>query len=299
MKAECRQFELQLGDFLEGSLPLSERSDAEEHMASCRECRNLYDIAVGDLNLLAGEAEQPLVGEILKKTSGPACDRALDEMCNLVDEAVTSIDARILSIHLQNCPSCGGIFRSLVEIRAILPQMARIWPGAGFTDDVLAATTRRSVQHEGRWTRARQWWTDLVHRPRLAWEVAYVATLILLVMMGNLPIMSMDAVKGKAHSAWNLAVFNAEHVSAAGLMAAEQTAERIGEHVAQHRAAAEGSLGKLWNQSNKIGSAALAVDTSLGDRCLSRARSILLNFAHILGLDRTFSKAMRYLEWVR
>ncbi len=299
MKPECRQFEFQLGDFLEGFLPLPARRDAEAHMAGCRECRTLYCIAAGEVDLLAPEAEQPLLGQILRRTSGAACSRALDRMCDLVDGTIASTDAHILSIHLQNCPPCAETRQTLAEIRAVLPQTARIWPGAGFAYNVLAATTRRRKQAEPGWTRARRWWTGFVHRPRLAWEVAYLATLILLVTIGNPALMSMEAVRGKARTAWTLAVSDVERVSIAGLAAAERTAERVSGSMVRRRAAAQGSLGSLWNQSSKIASTALAADSSLAARYSSRVRAILQDLARTLGLDRTFSQAMRYLEWVR
>lgn len=299
MKPECRQFELKLGDFLEGSLPRPARSDAEAHMAGCRECHTLYCIAVGEVDLLTAEAEQPLLGEILKKTSGPACSRALEEMCDLVDGTIASTEANILSIHLQHCPSCGETRRILAEIRAVLPQMARIWPGAGFAHEVLAATTRGRVQAESGWKRTRRLWSRLIHRPRLAWEVAYLGTLVLLVTIGNPALMSMDAVRSMAHTACALAVREVERASIAGVAAAEQTAERVSERMVQRRAAAEGSLGSLWNRSSKIASTALAADSTLAARYYSHARALFLDFARTLGLDRTFSRVMRYFEWVR
>ncbi|NWG14576.1 MAG: zf-HC2 domain-containing protein [Acidobacteria bacterium] len=299
MKEECSQFESQLSDLLAGILPLPASIRAQEHMSSCRKCRRLYKTAVGELDLLAPGAGQSLAVEILKKTSGPACQRAQDGISEFIDGALTPGDSRILFMHLQACPSCAEILRTLTETRSAFRPMARIQPGTGFTEEVLAATTRRSVPADPGKTGSRRWRTDLLHRPRLAWELAYLFTLILLVTVGNPALMSMDALRGKVRFAWTVTAVELERVSAAGLAGVEGTAEHVGERMGRRLAEAEQSLGSLWDRSRKITAAVLATDITPAGMFLPRIRTILLNIGRGIGLDRTFSRAMRYLEWMR
>ncbi len=65
-----------------------------------------------------------------------------------------------------------------------LPLLAEMDPGAGFTDRVLLATSRKPAPQGWR-ARVSGAWSALVRRPRFAWEAAYVATVCWVLVFGN------------------------------------------------------------------------------------------------------------------
>jgi len=76
-----------------------------------------------------------------------------------------------------------------------LPQLAELPLDDGFLDDVLARTSSRRPRLTGWADRMAEAWESLVQRPRLAWEGAYVATLLLLLIFGtpNSPLAGVPA----------------------------------------------------------------------------------------------------------
>ena len=82
---------------------------------------------------------------------------------------------------------CDGVLARTSEAEALaleLPGLAEMDPGPGFAERVLLRTSKRPAAE--RW-RA-QWaafWRALVGRPRFAWEVAYAATLCLVLAAGS------------------------------------------------------------------------------------------------------------------
>ena len=65
-----------------------------------------------------------------------------------------------------------------------LPLLADMDPGAGFTERVLRATSRKPAPQGWR-ARVSGAWRALVRRPRFAWEAAYVATVCWVLVFGN------------------------------------------------------------------------------------------------------------------
>jgi len=73
--------------------------------------------------------------------------------------------------HLAACPRC----RDLVELAALAAgPVDSADPGPGFVEEVLARTV--GARRRDRWAQIR---SNLLRRPRFAWEVAYVLTLVL------------------------------------------------------------------------------------------------------------------------
>ena len=85
--------------------------------------------------------------------------------------------------HLDGCPRC----RELAELGALGSQdslaAAVVDPGPGFVEEILARTSGAPRPAAVPSADARGWWAGLwprlVRRPRFAWEVAYVLTLVL------------------------------------------------------------------------------------------------------------------------
>ena len=180
---DCRDFEDRLDVFEAGLLPSEDQAGAWEHVRACLRCRTLLALVRGESNVLEPEAGNDLALAILHRTSGAACLEAVERLCDCVDGALGTDDQEIVLLHLAHCPECGSLAETLVELSRNLPDMAALEPDAQFTGDVLRATAGV------RWNRPRfdlqAWWNRLMCRPRFAWEVAYLGTLLILLALGN------------------------------------------------------------------------------------------------------------------
>ena len=112
--------------------------------------------------------------------------------------------------HVRQCPACqdwldafaageqawaaepadafaAGVIARTAGAEAVLcdlPLLAEMDPGAGFTERVLLATSRKPAPAGWRARASGAWWA-LVRRPRFAWEAAYVATVCWVLVFGN------------------------------------------------------------------------------------------------------------------
>jgi predicted anti-sigma-YlaC factor YlaD len=167
----CKVIQARLQDFLDGKLSAAERREVAMHLDGCGECAALATLMGPDL-LLDGAPD--LADAVLERTSGPACDRAHDILCESVDGTLEGIDAELLTLHLDRCGECAALALALERLGKDLPAMAELEPAAGFVEEVLAATLPR----RNRWTElAAGWargWAALLARPRIAWEAGYI-----------------------------------------------------------------------------------------------------------------------------
>jgi hypothetical protein len=116
------------------------------------------------------------------------------------DEPLDQQTAALVAGHLDDCAECRGIERTLTLARGVLATLAEIEPGLAFTAQVVAATSGRTVRaRRPLWVRlSRRWawaesfgdraaglWERLLARPRLSLELAYLATVLVLIIIGN------------------------------------------------------------------------------------------------------------------
>ncbi len=189
---DCSGFENRLEMLQRGLLTPAERREAEKHLETCPSCRDLANVACGDLPIPPLPLPQDLTRSILERTSGPACGRAHEHLCDFVDGILASNYAEILSLHLAGCAECSELAEALMELKATLPQMGELDPGIGFTLRVLRATSRKQMEFRAsRWLRVQQWWLRLIQRPRFSWEAAYLGTILLVCVLGN-PLTSVQ-----------------------------------------------------------------------------------------------------------
>ena len=175
----CSGFEERFERFREGKLPSEDCRAAEEHLAVCAYCRELLDIASEDLNIPAMDPPQDLTRFILERTSGPACRRAHEHLCDFVDGKLEAGYGEILALHLAHCSDCSELAASLAELNTTLPQMGELEPGADFTFRVLRETSRLLAEPP------LSPWLRLMQRPRFSWEAEYLATVLLISVLGN------------------------------------------------------------------------------------------------------------------
>jgi hypothetical protein len=127
---------------------------------------------------------EALTQAILAKTSGNACGSARERLCDFVDGALAPFDSSLVDGHLAHCPACADLAQAMAESTAVLPSFARLAPRTSVVFDVLRATSRRPVE-PGLGERLSAWLGRMAARPRFSLEVAYVLTVLLLVVLGN------------------------------------------------------------------------------------------------------------------
>jgi hypothetical protein len=238
-----------------------------------------------DLRLTADEAEK-LVASVLQRTTGGACRRAEELLSDL------AFGDPLLAAHLQHCARCSEMAIALRRAASVLPSLAAFDPGPAFTWEVLNATSRQT--HAAGAGRLAAWWRQWLARPRFAFELAYVATLLLVLLVGN-PVETVQAASARtatvaargldrARTIWPSAVevVGAEGRPAPGIgRLAAATREVLGEG-----AALRNNLDSVW------GRALQAVSSSSG--WLRGAASYLLN-----GVRTTWSRLRTAsLQWI-
>lgn len=192
MRVSCDDILTRLSAYIAGGLSAARRREIDEHLRGCADCRALRD-------LLATEPAAPpvdLTPEILDRTSGPACASAQERLCDHVDGSLDEVDEALLLAHREGCAPCDALARTLARLSAELPKLARLPLDDRFVDEVLARTSSRRLP-AARWTdRITQRWERLLLRPRIAWEMAYVASMLLLLLFGA-PSSPLSGVPGE------------------------------------------------------------------------------------------------------
>ena len=188
---------------------------------------------------------EALTQAILAKTSGSACGSARERLCDLVDGALAPFDRDLTYGHLAHCPTCTDLAAALAESASVLPSFASLAPRTSVVSDVLRATSRKPVE-PGLGERLSAWLGRAAARPRFSLEVAYVLTVLLLVVLGN-PV----------------AAFRDASVSVEPRVAA--VASAVGRPIAKVRAAGEETL---TNVGRAINPKAEAVGTIAQGRLL-------------------------------
>ena len=133
---------------------------------------------------LDDSGHEALTQAILARTSGGGCAAARERLCDLVDDALAPFDRGLVTDHLAHCPGCSALAAALVETSGVLPSFTSLAPRSSVVGDVLLATSRR-VARPTFGERASAWLARAAARPRFSLEVAYVLTVLLLVVLGN------------------------------------------------------------------------------------------------------------------
>lgn len=153
------------------------------------------------------ERNESFVRDVLNRTSGSACDRACEQLSNLMEGSLEGMDRQLVQAHLEHCDPCRTLAVTLGWLEPLLPQMAEIDPGPAFTARVLERTTGRARLEDpatavpggaaGLMDRVGRWWDRQILRPGFAAQVAYAATVIL-VLLTAVPGAPFKDAPGKA-----------------------------------------------------------------------------------------------------
>ena len=133
---------------------------------------------------LDDSGHESLTQAILARTSGGGCGAARERLCDLVDDTLAPFDRRLVDGHLAHCPGCAALSAALAEAATVLPSFALLAPRVSIVGDVLSATNRRPAKVT-LGERVSAWLARAAARPRFSLEVAYVLTVLLLVVLGN------------------------------------------------------------------------------------------------------------------
>ena len=180
---ECTRFTDRLEALLDGTLPAGEQTRVEAHAAACPRCRELYTLMCVDLESLSVETPGGLTKSILARTSGRACGRAQTLLGDRVDGRLEGLDRELVDAHLQQCRECSALARVLTRLGEDLPVFAELRPDAALLGDVLARTVR-PARWSARWDWGLAVGRRLFERPRIAWEVASVTTMVVWLVFG-------------------------------------------------------------------------------------------------------------------
>jgi hypothetical protein len=157
---------------------------------------------------LTPDERRAMTSAVLARTSGSACQRALTLVGGQPDEPLDAQTTVLVAGHLDHCEECRAIERAIAETRVVLGTLVEIEPDDEFTAQVVAATSGRRIPARQpmwaglsqRWAwavalraRAAFTWDRVLARPRLSLELAYLATVLLVIIIGN-PGLVADAL---------------------------------------------------------------------------------------------------------
>jgi anti-sigma factor RsiW len=241
---DCAAFEDRLDRVLAGTCSEGEWAAAETHLAGCARCRRLFEAVRTEMPPLGPGEGEALTRSILARTTGAACGRVRELACDLVDGTLPGIDREMVAAHVEGCRDCGALVATLSDLSRVLPAMASIDPPADFVRSVLWATTERPMAPSFG-VRIGQWWSRAIERPRFSLEVAYVLTVLLILLVGN-PVAAFRDASARAMAVAQTPV--------------SRTVDRVAEPIVSARSngeatleAAEGTLASIEARLQAIG----------------------------------------------
>jgi putative zinc finger protein len=153
--------------------------------------------------------EEKFVNDVLDRTSGSPCRRAAELLPDLNDGVLVDLDRQLVQAHLEHCTGCRTLAVTLGWLDPLLPKMAELDPGPAFTDRVLARTTQAALGvasgpvtepggfgPAGVMDRLGRWWEQQILRPIFPVQVAYAATVVLVLLVGT-PLSPFREAPGK------------------------------------------------------------------------------------------------------
>jgi len=233
---DCRRFEFRLEDLSKGALPLAEQRAAKEHAAGCAACNELLELVMlpVETEREASVSLRGFVESVVDQTSGAACASATASLPALADGSLEREQRVLVAAHVAECAECDHLVTLLSALRRDLPRLAEVRPDAGFVADVLKRTLPVNVQLRRWWGRT---WTRWLHRPRFASELAYIGSLVLVLVVAT-PGSPLEAVPRRALAAVQQPIpidveeYLAAPADAVQALTGSPGAERVGKWIA-------------------------------------------------------------------
>jgi len=209
MTMHCHQWDALLDDWRDGRLDPTAAEACRSHAAGCSRCADI--LALFEDDILGGDDgihdSADLLSGVLARTSGSACGRARELMGARPDGELDAETAAMLAAHLEHCSDCAALDGILAWVMPAVGELAEPEPDQAFTFDVLRATSAaRRRRRSGAAHRLRErmagWWESQIARPHFAWEAAFVATVLAVIVFGtplsparNTPRKALEAVQ--------------------------------------------------------------------------------------------------------
>ena len=205
MTMNCERWDVIVDGFLTGTLTADAETRFLDHAAHCERCGELLKLVTADLPELGDpvvSTAPDLTSSVLAVTSGPACERAEALLGRRSDGSLTERDAGLLEDHLGHCVDCTELARTLAWVLPVVGEMAEPELDLAFTYDVLRETVRyRERKRSGGFRRLgdriEAWWEGQIRRPQFVMEVAFAATVVLVILFGT-PLSPARETPGKA-----------------------------------------------------------------------------------------------------
>lgn len=180
---DCRAFLDRLEALLAEELSEEESCSAQMHLRQCADCRELERLARVESDDPAITPPADLADAVLELTTGSSCRPAEGLLCDHVERRLDDVSSELVRLHVESCPDCAALVRTLIRMTEDLPVLAELEPDPRFVSDVLSATRDRVARRpaSGLVEACRL----LLQRPRIAWEGAYVATVLLALAFGS------------------------------------------------------------------------------------------------------------------
>ena len=212
MTMHCHQWDALLDDWRDGRLDATAAEACRLHTTACGRCADV--LALFEDELLTEHDGVDLADGILARTSGSACGLARRHLGSRPDGDLDPGTTSLLEAHLEHCSDCAALDDILVWAVPAVAELGQVELDPAFTFDVLRATSSaRARRRSGAVQRLRErfvgWWENQFTRPGFAWEAAFVATVIAVIVVGtpgsparNTPRKALNA--GQASPTWML-----------------------------------------------------------------------------------------------
>ena len=165
----CDRLHELLDRHLAGGLSADERAAFDAHVAACGECRSVVEA-------VAGESAASIVQPVLRRTTGRICARVREEI------AADDPWSATVRAHVDECADCTRFATVLARCDRTLPELAGVEADADFASDVVMTTVERPSLVHVAWRRAKDRFDRWLERPRAAQELAYAATIFLVLL---------------------------------------------------------------------------------------------------------------------
>ncbi len=180
--SECERIRPRLSSWARRELPAEWTGPVQAHLAECITCRRLAQALQTALSAL--DEERELTAAILAATSGSAC-HACRMRLEAIDRGTLSRGEEMLvREHLDHCAACRAVRETLAWLPAALEDRRERSGGPSFVTGVLDRTVGTPSRRARRFGRLAQGWRVWSRRPLFALEAAYLATVVLIVLVG-------------------------------------------------------------------------------------------------------------------
>jgi len=199
----CRKFESLLELYLAGKLSKDSVQECRVHLNCCAACRELLNLASHEPLQIDPSRSEELIQAVLEKTSGRNCGQVLELLPDRVDGSMAREFADLVDRHLENCCSCQKLFQTMKELKEVLPTFSQMDPGSTFTRECMQAIGKLQIQPPQPGFSSGRIWHWLLVRPRLAWQSAYVLTLLLFIFIkvfAIIPGLPFEEAAGDLHA---------------------------------------------------------------------------------------------------